>query len=77
MRCPKCHSNKSRCIRTTRKVTEDGDDFNQRRRECIKCGERYYTYECHELSDTESAFKLEEAKAAVANLGKILEMSTA
>ena len=75
MRCPKCHSDKSRCIRTTSKLTDDGDDFNQRRRVCRDCGYRYDTFESHELSDTESAFRLEEAKAAVANLGKILETS--
>ena len=76
MRCPKCHSKQSRCLRTTRKVTEDGDDFNQRRRQCCECGHRYDTYECHEIADAESAFKIEEVRAAVANLGQILESST-
>jgi len=73
MRCPHCHSDKSRCIRTTSKLTDDGDDFNQRRRVCRDCGYRYDTFECHEKADAEAAFRLEEACAAVANLGQILK----
>jgi len=65
MRCPVCGAPNSRFVKARPKVTEDGDMFVHRRRECIHCGHRFSTFECYEVADTEAIFKARNALAFV------------
>src|SRR5947199_1093747 len=47
MRCPSCHSTKTRVVDS--RLTEPGDAI-RRRRECAGCGGRFTTYERAELA---------------------------
>ncbi len=48
MRCPYCNFGESKVIET--RETEDSD-VTRRRRECLKCGKRFTTYERVEILD--------------------------
>lgn len=48
MRCPKCHKDEDKVIDS--RISRDGVAI-RRRRECLKCGHRFTTYETIEPSD--------------------------
>ena len=72
MQCPVCGSPVSRFIKAKHRMSEDGDMYIQRRRECCHCGHRFSTYECYEIADTEAIFKARAALAFVKSAEKEL-----
>lgn len=70
MKCPACGAANSRFVKARRKMTQDGDSYIHRRRECGHCGERFSTFECYEVADTEAIFKARNALAFVRSAEK-------
>lgn len=47
-------------LETRHRMDHSGDNYVLRRRTCPECGTRFTSYECYELADMESAFKISE-----------------
>ena len=68
MKCPKCGSSYQSRVTDKR---DTPDDIIRRHRECLKCGERYTTYEI-KVSRCEKLLELEKITADyLALLGKL------